>query len=396
MSPINIISILLFIISPILALPTIIIGIINRKRAAVTLFILSVGFLGYLYLPNFSDDKTRYLEIYEDFRNWDYTSFILYNLTNSQDFILQLMFKIAADFGIKPQWVFYIILSMILGILFRILDFVATIFSYDKKEILLTMLLMISSLALLDLFSGTRFMLASVIALYGVFQGIVLKKKYIGLLLFIVAGNIHFSLLSFGLVYILVTFTKIDLNYLKIAFVFSFLFLIIPKDFIISVFNSIGLGGALADKADAYLKNKDFSSNYLREAGAAGVIIGIIQSIWIYLLYLFLFIKIKTKNNSYKFLFLATAVLNFFYAVPTIYLRYSIFVKLILVFLLFINLKEERLHKFCMLFVLAFILLQITNLIIMRYNIDASYTSDTFLLLDILNQEPMRSSQTLR
>lgn len=396
MSPVNIISILLFILSPILALPTILIGIVKRNRTSVILFILCLSFLGYLYLPNFSDDKTRYLEIYEEFGNWDYAPFILYNLKNSQDFILQLMFKVAADFGVKPQWVFYIIISVILSVLFRILNLVAHAFSYNNKDILLTLLLLISSLTLLDLFSGTRFMFASVVALYGVFQGIFLKKKYIGLLFFIIAVNIHFSLLAFGLVFLLISFTPLNINYFKAAFVASFLFLVIPKDFIINVFSSIGLGGALASKADAYLKNKDFSSNYLKEAGSAGIIIGIIQSIWVYLLYIYLLLKIKTRNISYKFIFLATAVLNFFYTIPTIYLRYAIFVKLVLVFLLLINLKEERLHKYCLLFIISFVLLQITNLIIMRYNIESSYTSQAFFLIDILNQEPMKSSQTLR
>lgn len=397
MMPINIINILIFLISPFLALPTILLGIIRKSKFALTLFIIFIGFLSYLYIPNYSDDKSRYIEIYEDFKNWDYIPFILYNLSNSQDFILQLLFKIAADIGIKVQIIFFIITVISVGILLKIWSHIVIFLNLNKKEALLSLLLFITSISFLDLFSGTRFMLAASIALYAYFQGFFLNKNKKALLLLLLSVNIHFGLLVFAFAYIFLKFI-IHKNYIiKAAFLLSFVFLLLPKDFLIGIFSSIGLGGALASKTEGYINaDTEFVTQGIKDGGTGSIIIYFFQNVWIYGMYIYLFIRIKSKQQYHLLAFFLVTLLNIFYSVPTVYLRYSLFVKMFFVIILLIDMKTYKSKKATFFFIVCFVCILITQIVVMRYNIEESYMSENcFLFLDILFKKPMSSNDLI-
>ncbi|HFK5575309.1 TPA: hypothetical protein ACG0AX_003687, partial [Elizabethkingia anophelis] len=168
---INIISILLFIISPFLALPTILYGVVKKNKTSIVLFIILFSFLSYLFIPNYSDDKSRYIEMYEGYRDWGYIKFILYYLSISQDFILQTFIKIAAEIGVKPQIVFFTITSVVFSIIFMIWRKMSLILQFTQTQATVSLLLAVTSVSLLDLFSGTRFMLGAAVMLFAYFQG---------------------------------------------------------------------------------------------------------------------------------------------------------------------------------------------------------------------------------
>lgn len=395
--PINIINILLFLISPFLALPTILVGIIKKSKFALTLFIVFIGILSYLYIPNYSDDKSRYIEIYEDFKSWNYIPFILYNLSNSQDFILQLLFKIASDIGIKVQIVFFTVTIIAVGLLFNIWSEIVLFLKLNRKEFLISLILVVTSISFLDLFSGTRFMLAASVTLYAYFQGFFLNKKWIPILLLLLSINIHFGLLVFAFAYFFIKFIIHKHYLIKAAFLFSFLFLLLPKDFLISIFSSIGFGGALASKSDAYIKaDKDFVTQGIREGGFGGMMIYLVQNVWIYAMYIYLLFKIKTKQQYHLIAFLLIAVLNVFYSIPTIYLRYSLFIKMFFVIILILDMQASKVKKAPLFFIGFFICVLITQIIVTRYNIEKSYMDgDSFLFFDILFKKPMSSGDLI-
>lgn len=391
----NIISILLFITSPFLALPTIIIGLVNSSKFSRYLFILLYSFLSYLYVPNYSDDKTRYLEIYEGASNFSYSNFIFMHWSISHDFILQLLFKIGKDIDIKPQWIFFFVTSIVVSILLKVYD--ELVKGNNRLESFISILLILTSVTFLELFSGTRFMLALIIAIFASYEGIFLNKKWNAIILWVLVVNIHFSFLPFFLLYVVYFYLRPSKELIKYCFLISFIFFLIPKDFIINIFKVFNLTGALGSKAEFYVGSKtDFSSNYFKESKSSGLIILILRSVWVYALYIYLLINLKFKDNFFYFLILSTALMNFFYPFQTVYLRYSIFIKILLVFTLIANLKNIKTKKYGIIFICSFLLIQISQIIIMRYNIEESYNENNFFLIDILNQEPMNSNQTLK
>ncbi|WGL70753.1 EpsG family protein [Elizabethkingia anophelis] len=392
---INIISILLFIISPFLALPTILYGVVKKNKTSIVLFIILFSFLSYLFIPNYSDDKSRYIEMYEGYRDWGYIKFILYYLSISQDFILQTFIKIAAEIGVKPQIVFFTITSVVFSIIFMIWRKMSLILQFTQTQATVSLLLAVTSVSLLDLFSGTRFMLGAAVMLFAYFQGFIINKRWYPYIWLIIAVNIHFSLLVFMIIYL---FVKIFNRYpviVKIFFIISFCFLIIPKEFLSNILKTIGLGGALGAKGGSYTDSDDFLDNYFKEAGSAGLIIYFCQMLWIFMMYIYLFLHIKTTKYHHLMIFSVVAVMNIFFSTTTIYMRYSLFVKLIFVIVLFVDIKEYKLKKIPILFIIAFIIILITQFIIARYNIDKSYTKESFFLWDILNQRPVTSNDLI-
>lgn len=394
--PINIINILIFLISPFLALPTILLGIIRKSKFALTLFVVFIGLLSYLYIPNLSDDKSRYVEIYEDFKSWDYIPFILYNLSNSQDFILQLLFKAAADIGIKVQIVFFIITIISVGILLKIWSHIVIFLNLNKRESLLSLFLFITSISFLDLFSGTRFMLAASIALYAYFQGFFLNKNKTAILLLLLSINIHFGLLVFAFSYLLLRLI-INKHYLiKSIFLISFFFLLLPKDFLVTIFSSIGMGGALASKSEAYINADNDLTQGGQHSGFGGMVIYLVQNIWIYAMYFYLLLKIKTKERYHLICFFLIALLNIFSSIPTVYFRYSLFIKMFFVIVLMFDIQKYKTKKEPVFFIVSFVCVLITQIIITRYNIEESYMNgDSFLFFDILFKKPMSSGDLI-
>ncbi|MCL8535272.1 EpsG family protein [Chryseobacterium gallinarum] len=397
MRQINIISILLALISPFLALPTLLYGVIKKNGLSITLFVIFLGFLSYLFIPNYTDDKTRYIEIYWNFKNWDLISFIglFYNVV-SRDFILQTFLKIASELDIKPQVVFFIVTVTVIGIVFKIWKEITIKLGFNNTESTISMLLIFTSVSLLDLFSGTRFMFASGVALYGYFQGFIMNKKWQPYIWLLIAINIHFSLIVFVGGYIIVKLLINKTMLIKAIFLTSFIFLFLPKDILVEILNILGLGGALASKGDAYISsNKDFSENYFKESGTAGVIIYFFQVLWIFMMYIYMVVHIKSNKIHHLLLFLLIAILNIFYSTTTVYLRYSLFIKLILGMVLLIDMKNYNSKKVTIYFIASFVFILITQIIIARYNIEASYTKNSFFLLDILFQKPVTTNDVI-
>lgn len=397
MRQINVISILLALISPFLALPTLLYGVTKKNKLSIALFVIFLGFLSYLFIPNYSDDKTRYIEIYWNFKSWDLISFIsfFYNVV-SRDFILQTLFKIASDLDIKPQIVFFFITVTVMGIVFKIWKEISLNLGFNNTESTISMFLIFTSVSLLDLFSGTRFMFASGIALYGYFQGFILNKKWQPYVWLLIAMHIHFSLVVFVGGYVITKLLIKKTRLIKIIFLISFVFLFLPKDILVEVLNALGLGGALASKGDAYVSsNKDFSETYFKESGAAGSIIYFFQVLWIFMMYIYMFIHIKSNKVHHLLLFLLIAILNLFYPTTTIYLRYSLFMKLILGMILLIDMKVYNSKKVPIFFIASFVFILITQFIIARYNIEESYTKNSFFLLDILFQKPVTTDDVI-
>ncbi|GIM51494.1 EpsG family protein [Capnocytophaga cynodegmi] len=388
----NIISTSLFLISPFLAIPSILVGILKKDKYSIGLFVILISLLSYLYIPNETNDKTRYIEIYEDFKYWDYVRFINFYYSHSQDFILQVLVKFASEIGVKIQVVYFLVTATIMG---TILSIWKGLSQYLERDFI-SIFLIITSISYLDAFSGTRFMFAASLTIYAYYLNFFKNKAIQPYIWLLVAINIHFGVLVFALGFIALKFLVNYPKLIKLFFLGSFIFLILPKSFLFNIFSMLDFGGGLGVKSDSYIaSDEDFAQNYFKSAGSSGFVIYLAQTLWIYGMYVYMLLRLKSIQKPHLTLFFVIGIMNVFYPVTTVFLRYSLLVKILFAIILISDIKNENIKKAPILFLGLFSLNIITQLIIMRYNIDASYHKNTFMLLDILMQEPMTTNDVI-
>lgn len=338
---ISLLNIVLFVIAPFLAIPMIFVGIVNKSKISLQLLVLLFGIVGYMYIPNLSDDRATYFELYDNFKNSSYIELFAYLMLQGQDFILQSMFYIASQLNISAQFVFAIVTLISMSLIFSIY------YRITEKELysnlvyrFYALILICISIPYLDLLSGTRYMFAISFVLMAFYTGLIERKK-IAFLLILIAPFIHFSSLVFiPVFFILYFFPNNDRKYM-LLFLVSLIFLLIPATFIGSLFNLFGLSGGLAVKQEAYLEGEDFVKKGLEESYIIRIVF-MLEMVWIYLMYVFLIFSSKSTGVFKNMVLLSATIINIFYSVPTIFFRYAIFLKLIFVFFL---IREVYLYK---------------------------------------------------
>lgn len=384
---IDLLNLIMFIVTPFLAIPTIIYGVVNKSKFSLSLLILMFGLVSYMYVPNFEDDRARYFELYDDFKDVSFLEMFSFFFLTSQDFILQSLFYWASQIHLSAQLVFAVVTMITVSFIFFV--YYKTISSFEitnPKYGLLSFLLLICSISYIDLLSGTRFMFAASFVLISFYLGLIEKKKWPFLLLF-VALFIHFSMLVFVPIFIILKLFPTQFKNYKIVFIVSLLFLILPKTFVISLFEALGLQGALQEKSKVYLSGEDFIESGLGEAFGA-LVIYYISIFWIFIGYVYLLFTLKRNSSIRNIVFLVSSVINIFYAVPTIFLRYAIVLKLFFVFMIIIELYKYKKNHSLYFFGIIFSMILGTQIIIARNNIEKSFLDkNSFLLLTIIEKE---------
>ncbi|TDE29160.1 EpsG family protein [Flavobacterium ranwuense] len=384
---VDLINLLVFVVSPFFAIPGIIYGVINKSKISLILFILLFGLISFMYIPNFSDDRSRYFEIYDDFSRNTFSEMFFFFILSSQDFILQSLFYWASRFSIPAQFVFaFVTMFSISGIFFiyhRILDgYNLVITRYG----LLSLLLMICSISYLDLLSGTRFMFAASFVLLAFYFGIVERKNWVVLLL-IIASFIHFSTLIFLPLYLVLKIFSDQYRSYKIIFLISLFFIVLPKTAMMSIFELLGVGGALQQKGESYLGGEDFIESGINGSFGA-VFIYYISLIWIFLGYGYLLFTLKRNNVIRNIVLLIASLINIFYSTPTIFLRYAIILKIFFVFMLISELYQYQKSRVVYFFCIIFSVILGTQIIIARNNIDKSFINpESLLLITIIGKD---------
>lgn len=383
---------MLFIVSPFLAIPSIISGVIQRSKISLFLIILIFGLASYLYIPNYSDDRARYFEVYEDFQNASFAEMFSFFFLNTQDFILQSLFYFASQIEIPSQLVFALVTMITVSIVFYIYYKIIDGFAVSKAFGLLSLILIFLSFSYLDLLSGTRFMFATSFVLLAYYLGIVKKKKWAFLLL-IIALFIHFSTLVFIPIFLLLRFLPNKNNFYKIIFIASFVFLVLPKTFVVSIFDLLGLGGALQEKGKVYLNDDDFITQGLTESDSAGgLIIYYISIVSLFLLYAYLIVTHKRSGIYRNITLVVAAAINVFYSTPTIFFRYALVFKFFFVFMLIYEFYIYKNKKHIYIFIVTFLMSIITQIIIARNNIEISFfNKESFMLITIIDKEKVSS-----
>jgi len=385
---IDLLNVMLFLASPFLAIPSIFYGVIQKSKFSLGLLIMTFGLTSYYYIPNFSDDKARYFEIYEDFQGATFLDMFSFFFLSSQDFILQSLFYVASQMQIPAQLIFALVTIITLSLIFKIYYKIYDRFEkIEKKHALISLILLIFSLSYLDLFSGTRFMFATSFLVYSFYAGLIEKKKKLAIILLLVACFIHFSTVTFVAIYLMLLIYPKHSNLYKTIFFISMIFLLLPKDILFNLVSSLGFSGALEAKSKVYLNENDFIESGLETGTFGSFVIYYVGLLWIFASYIYLIITMKNKSLFRNIVLLLGAAINLFYAVPTVFFRYALIYKLLFTFLLIWELYREKRFKIVYTFIALFFMGNITQIIVTRNNIEKSFiNADNFFLLNIFTK----------
>ena len=388
MKKIDFLNFMMFIVSPFMAIPSIIVGVIKRSKFSLFLLILMFGLVSYMYIPHYSNDRARYFEVYEDFVNLSFAEMFSFFFLNNQDFILQSLFYFASQTEIPAQLVFASVTMVTVSIIFFIYYRIIDRFTINNTYGLLSLIMIFLSISYLDLLSGTRFMFAASFVLLGYYLGIIEKSKW-AILFLILATFIHFSVLIFIPIFLFLRFFSYSNNFCKIIFFFSFFFLFLPKEVLYSISDFLGLGGALKEKSNIYLNEDDFITAGLSGSNSdGGHIIYYISILNLFSTYLYLMITHKKVGVYRNIVLIIASVINLFYSVPTVFLRYALFFKMLFAFMLVYELYIHKNKKIMYLFGVIFFMNIITQIIISRNNIEVSFfNKESLMLITIVDKE---------
>jgi hypothetical protein len=219
----------------------------------------------------------------------------------------------------------------------------------------------------------------------------ILKKKKGGLLMLIIAPFIHFSTLIFIPLFLVLKVFSEHYRMYKIIFITSLCFIFLPNTIVISVFEALGLGGALQQKGEVYLIGEDFIESGINGSFGA-LFINYISLISIFLAYGYLLFSIKINSSIRNIFFLMAALINIFYFAPTIFLRYAIILKIFFAFILISELYQYRKKRVVYFFNIIFSTIIVSQIIVARNNIDKSFINmESLLLITIIDKDKITS-----
>lgn len=193
-SKVSLIVIGLFIICPLLALPAIIVEVINRKRYANVLLCLFLGLCAILWAP--TGDLYRHTLSY-----FNYTYANKFELSKFEyDFVLPIISYGFAKAGINFEFVRFLFVVISYLITFRFVNVIKDSNSFYQKHYLLLLTTLLFSVKFVSITFGLRYGFACQIFAWAYFL-IYYQKKKIGWVVALFSGLIHYSL--FFLLFIL-------------------------------------------------------------------------------------------------------------------------------------------------------------------------------------------------
>lgn len=366
-----------FLLSPIASIPFMFFQLWKKNDTGISFLVsIIIGFFSLRYIPNFSNDKVRYIERNELFSNYSLMDlFSYFGVVNRPDYIFDIFNFIFSKASIDIKYFFFFItlLSVFLT-LTAAKSIVKSIanpsFSYSN----VTFIIIILSFSVINVLSGLRFFLAGSVFLWFLyflyFKGMYLKAFFV---LFIAIAT-HFSYSLILIVTIIAFFNK-DFRFPKLLLILSLVFFILPNTLITGFFSLISLPSGYIGKIDSY------SSSDTVYTGSA-LILSLIRNIWYYFAIALMLIYKPSKNDIfYIFIIFLMAVVNTTFSLPVVFNRYVTYIRIIFsIYLIYLysRYRGRKTLTFIFIFLLLFGLSIYTDLfIILRYNVEDSYSIET-------------------
>ena len=183
----KIITIVLFIIYPLLALPFIFYEIYKRRRYALSLLAIYIGYFAMLYAP--TGDLYRYFQDFIFYQNLSYSEFKL-SLSNKMDFIQPFLFWGMAKLGLTCDVVRFLYVYIASELLFSI--YYDIINKRNNSQIVNLLLLILLLLFVKYERFTVRFGMSTILFTFGWYKILFCSKREYWILIFISVLN-HFS-----------------------------------------------------------------------------------------------------------------------------------------------------------------------------------------------------------
>ena len=372
----NVINTLAFIISPLFTIPIIFYSIYKKNNYSLSLIVVFIGLLSFLYVPSVTNDRVDYYNMFFQFKDYSLKNFIFYlGLIKRPDFIFHFLIFQFSKAGIDIQFLFFIVTSFTVGGSFFIFDKLSAKEKLSRIYYFTGFLLFLFSFSYPHLISGMRQYLGMSFLLLAINDLLFEKKNFRGIVLASVAILTHFSLIIFIPALILLSsFHELNITY-RVIFLFSFLFFLIPENLIVDFIMSLNLPEGYNAKIEAYLTGEDFIEQGINRGSSNYLLVYLFSIGWIYPAYIYLIYTIKRKSLIRNYNYLFFSFVNMFYTIPTIFWRYSFFLRIIFVLLIIYELKFHKI-KPVYIFLCIFFISLLSQIIITRYNLFESYLNE--------------------
>jgi len=388
---------LMFLLSPILSLPLILRDLYSNKNSSLILISLTFGIVSFLYIPRESNDKAYYHLLYENLSSLDIQGFFIF-LSEKPDFLFYTLLYLFSKSGIPIQFLFLFITALTVWIwLFSFRKF-TNHNNLKTKDYFIFLTLILISFSIDHLISGVRNYLAFSFILLGFLSSGINNNKTKGLLYIILAIAIHFSSIIFlPFYFIFILFPK-RYNFYKFLFIFSFIFIITPRELLLQFADQLKLPSAIQNKAESYLGEKDFIENSLSIGNFNNYLKIFFYELWTFFAWAYLFITINRKSIFRNLTYTSFAVSNLFYSAPDTYYRYILVAQFFFLVLLLVEYDfYSKFLKFSKILLVVFALNLLGNIYVYREQFIKSYFNiNSTTLITILLKEDITSKDFIK
>lgn len=372
---------ILFILSPVLSFPFVAYGIYKNNKTSMFLFCCIVSIMSYGFVAAYGNDKSYYISLYREFQIMEFSDFISFIL-DKPDFLFYIFlyifsfFKIPFDFF--SMFLTFITLCMIFMGVYRFLK------NYKYNNIFIPVFFIILAISLPDLFSGMRNYLSVAFIFYSFClcvsnnsnSRIINAKIYI----FMVLGVLtHFSSIIYLFVFLFFKF--FNLKIIKSLFLFSLLFLFLPKDFLMNLFYILNFSENYSGKIEFYVAGDGFISNSIDIGNLNNKLRIWLSFLWFYICLFFCFLNIKNNSPYYILLLCMMTFCNIVYSSLDLLIRYGLLVNLFFILSVF-TINNFRFKKiFIIIMFVVYFLSWVFNFMLLKDQFFLSYSNFNLLTI---------------
>lgn len=371
-------SLVLFLLSPFLSFPFLLIQILGKNKFALRLLFVLFGLIGFAYIPSVTNDKAKYYLRYDLYKDFDFSQFAEYLVyIKRPDFIFESLIFVTSKTMLHLDYLFLVLTWFSVFAVFWVIVKITNYYSLNRNQFIIVVLLNLFVFSLPGLFSGVRFTFGVSLFFISLYYLLYQRKPLWGCILLFLSIQTHFSILYFVPSIVWLYFYRNNGNKLKYMFYVSLLFLFIPPSLTSSLLGSINISESYSSKADLYLNQEDhISQNFNNNSNS--LIIYFLRTSWIFLVYLYLIVRDKAINSS-GYLITTTSLLYIFlffinltYSIPTIYSRYLLIVKILALILIIMDTIASKKNRFLYLFLIFYFISFFTDIYILRFNLKES------------------------
>ncbi|WP_158299101.1 EpsG family protein [Pseudoalteromonas sp. NC201] len=382
----TLITYIFFIFSPIFSIPLILIQLFNNVNKGMVLLISALyALLSFKYIPNITNDKKRYIERFDLFSGYDFKELINYFVTVKRpDFVFDGINFAFSKLGLGVNYFFFFITFVTIYLYFCFIKLQCSKMS-NKKFLfgIFTVLFVVFSVSLPSIFSGVRFLFAGSIFVWGVYFLFADDRRlWLVFCLFLTSALTHYSfiLLIFAALFSVVNYKRVVISLILFVSLLLLFGTSVAKESFESILSFLTLPESYLNKASLYMQ-EDIESSFNAK------ILSFLRHLWLFYLMVFLFFNYERNSKYYAFIVNLVFVVCFVSFIDTAFYRYALFLKILFVpYVFYLSTKRESAgtNVNFLLFSVFYFLGFVVDIVVIRDNIAASYSSGVWSLYEIL------------